>query len=134
MPNAAWCAMFVSWCANQAGISTNIIPKYASCALGRQWFESRGQFKYKESYTPKAGDIIFFLSNGASHTGLVIACSGGTVYTIEGNTSNKVAKRYYSLDKNTITGYGVPNYPKYDGTVSGGGTGGATDGGGESTT
>jgi len=134
MPNAAWCARFVSWCANQAGISTNIIPKYASCALGKEWFESRGQFKYKGSYTPKAGDVIFFLSDGASHTGLVIACEGGTVYTIEGNTANKVAKRYYSLNKSTITGYGVPNYPKYDGTVNGGGTGGATDGSGESTT
>ena len=134
LPNEAWCAMFVSWCAYQAGISTNIIPKYASCRIGREWFESRGQFGYKGEYTPKPGDIIFFLSAGASHTGLVIACEGNTVYTIEGNTSNMVAKRYYSLDKNTITGYGIPNYPKYDGTVSGGGTGGATDGGGASTT
>lgn len=31
-----WCAMFVSWCANQAGISTDIIPKYCRCTDGRK--------------------------------------------------------------------------------------------------
>ncbi|HBP25391.1 MAG TPA: hypothetical protein DD618_00340, partial [Acholeplasmatales bacterium] len=37
LSNAEWCAMFVSWCANQSGITTTIIPKYASCSLGREW-------------------------------------------------------------------------------------------------
>ena len=32
----AWCAMFVSWCANQAGASTYVIPKYSSCSTGMQ--------------------------------------------------------------------------------------------------
>lgn len=105
-----WCAIFVSWCANQAGVSTSIIPKFSSCAVGRSWFESKGLFKYKGSYTPKRGDIIFFLSNGASHTGIVEKCTGGTVYTIEGNTSNKVARRNYSVTNSRITGYGIPKY------------------------
>lgn len=105
-----WCAIFVSWCANQAGISTSIIPKFASCSSGRAWFESKGLFKYKGSYTPKRGDIIFFLSNGASHTGLVEKSSGGKVYTVEGNTSDKVARRSYDLSNARITGYGTPKY------------------------
>lgn len=133
IPNGAWCAMYVSWCANQAGISTNVIPKYASCSAGREWFESRGLFKYKEEYVPKAGDIIFFLSDGASHTGIVINCDGKKVYTIEGNTSDMCAKRSYDLMNSRITGYGTPEYPEYSGTVSGGDTSGSTDGSQEST-
>lgn len=105
-----WCAIFVSWCANQAGVSTSIIPKYASCSTGRSWFENKGLFKYKGSYTPQRGDIIFFLSNGASHTGIVEKVSSGKVHTVEGNTSDKVARRSYDLSNARITGYGIPKY------------------------
>jgi hypothetical protein len=108
-----WCAMFVSWCANEAGITTTIIPKYASVALGREWFEQRGLFKYKEEYQPKKGDLIFFLSSGASHTGIVVSSDATTVYTIEGNTSDRVAQRSYPLQYRTITGYGTPLYPLF---------------------
>ena len=37
----AWCATFVSWCANQAGISTEIIPKHCSCNTGMNWFKNK---------------------------------------------------------------------------------------------
>lgn len=106
----AWCQAFVSWCANQAGISTSIVPKTASTTTGMEWFKSRGLFKYKGSYTPKRGDIIYF-KTGASHVGIVEYSSGGTVYTIEGNSSNAVRRRNYALTYKTITGYGVPQYP-----------------------
>ena len=133
LPNEEWCAMFVSWCANQSGISTEIIPRYASCTVGKNWFEERGLFKYKEEYTPKAGDIIFFLSDGAGHTGIVINCDGSRVYTIEGNTSDMCAKRSYDLKWHTITGYGTPDYPPFTGSSSGGDISGSTEGGGHST-
>jgi hypothetical protein len=116
LPNQAWCAMFVSWCSNQAGISTTIIPKYASVSVGMDWFINKGLFQYKERYVPKTGDLIFFKSDGASHTGIVISCDGTTVYTIEGNTSDMVAKRSYPLMYSKITGYGLPEYPSYEGT------------------
>ena len=45
-----------------------------------------------------------------------------------------VAKRSYDLDYKTITGYGIPDYPAFDGNVEGGDIGGATGGEGESTT
>ena len=112
----AWCAMFVSWCANEANIPRTIIPLYASCSAGRQWFETRGLFKYKESYTPKTGDIIFFLSNNASHTGIVVDYKNGTVYTIEGNTSDMCHQRSYDPSNARITGYGTPEYPVYNGS------------------
>ena len=109
----AWCAMYVSWCANQAGVSTSIIPKYASVSIGMQWFQERGLFQYKEDYTPKAGDILFMKSNGASHTGIILYCDGTTVYTVEGNTSDQCAMRKYSVTYNKITGYGTPLWPSY---------------------
>ena len=109
-----WCAIFVSWCANQAGVSTSIVPKYSSCAVGKSWFESKGLFKYKGSYTPKRGDIVFFLNN-RSHTGIVEKADGGRLYTVEGNTSDRVARREYALSDSHITGYGVPKYTNISG-------------------
>lgn len=41
LKNQPWCAMFVSWCANQAGIPANIIPKFASCTQGFKLFGNR---------------------------------------------------------------------------------------------
>lgn len=108
-----WCAMFVSWSVNRAGISTNVIPKFASVKAGKAFFEDQGLFEYKNNYTPKKGDIIFFL-NGISHTGIVTKVENGRVYTIEGNSASKVAQRNYSLSDSTITGYGLPNYNSLD--------------------
>src|SRR3712207_5842028 len=105
----SWCAMFVSWCANEAGILNRTVPKYASCANGAEWYKSKERYKTRESgYIPKTGDVIFFnRNNGIHHTGIVVSYSGGTVYTIEGNSSNAVSRRNYSLDNHQINGYGV---------------------------
>ena len=35
MNHNPWCMMFVSWCAERAGISRDIIPKMAYCQIGR---------------------------------------------------------------------------------------------------
>jgi len=105
-----WCNMFVSWCANQAGIPNSIIPRESGVASTRSWFEKKGLFKYKEEYTPKRGDLIIFLSEGASHIGIVTGVKDGRVYTVEGNTSNMVAERNYPLEYKTITGYATPDY------------------------
>jgi hypothetical protein len=44
--------------------------------------------------------------NGASHTGIVVACDDEYVYTIEGNSSDAVRQRRYSLsDYSKISGY-----------------------------
>lgn len=107
MDGAAWCHMFVSWCAYQVGILGNLVPKTASTTQGMQWFLSKGRFQYKGKYTPKRNDIIYFKSSGASHVGIVEKVTGNTVHTIEGNTSNRVARRTYSLNHERITGYGI---------------------------
>ncbi|MBO4457779.1 MAG: peptidoglycan-binding protein [Butyrivibrio sp.] len=118
----AWCAIFVSWCAYQAGIlrsSANpdgLVPKYDAVTAGMNDYIARGRFKYKESYTPKYGDIMFLKSAGASHTAIVVGYDKATrkVYTIEGNFSDKVCKVWRYADFNKITGYGV-NGGTFDG-------------------
>ena len=72
----------------------------------------KGRFR-DGSYTPAAGDIIFFDwgNNGTiDHVGIVESVSGGTVNTIEGNSGDKVARRSYSIGSSNIYGYGVPAY------------------------
>lgn len=114
---ADWCAMFVSWCANQAGISTSIIPRTDSVQTGINAFTSWGRYHAAASYTPVAGDVFFMKIPGViSHTGLVYAQSGNTVLIIDGNASvsgssyQQVRKIYLSLTDYHLTGYGHPNY------------------------
>ncbi|HQM07359.1 MAG TPA: Ig-like domain-containing protein [Bacilli bacterium] len=133
----AWCAMFVSWCCNEAGISTKIVPRYCGCTAGMAWFVNEGRFGARGEYTPKPGDIVFYRdkdkTTGSTHTGIVIAVDNNRVYTIEGNTSDMVAKRNYALTNSYIVGYGIPNYPPFDGQSGGGDIGGSTPGDGHST-
>lgn len=123
MNGAAWCHMFVSWCAHQAGESA-AVPKTASTSSGMLWFKNKGLFKYKGRYTPKRGDVVYF-KTGRSHVGLVEYVSGNTLHTVEGNSSNKVTRRTYPLSESTITGYGVPRYKNLN-TKSSGSTGGSS--------
>lgn len=116
LPNADWCAMFVSWCANEAGIGTNIIPKHASCGVGINWFKSNGTWKSRVSgYTPIQGDLIYYdYENDGfiDHVGIVESVSNGTITSIEGNVGGGngiVARQYHSLNNTDIIGYGTPN-------------------------
>jgi len=83
-PDAPWCDMFVSWCADQAG-EAEAVGKYASVWYHQQRFKQLGRWHPRGSYTPQAGDLIFF--GAGDHIGFVERVSGGRVYTIEGNTS-----------------------------------------------
>ena len=109
----AWCACFVSWCANECGyIEAGIIPKFASCANGVQWFKSHGQWA-DASIEPAPGMLIFFDWNRdghSDHVGIVEKCENGIVHTIEGNTSDSCRERRYAVGHYQILGYGMPNY------------------------
>ncbi len=111
-----WCACFVSWVANECGyIDTGVIPKYASCRIGVQWFKDRGQWK-DSGYIPKPGDIVFFdwTANGitgtADHVGIVEKVDGNTIYTIEGNSGDACKQRQYSIGSGEVLGFGIPMY------------------------
>ena len=111
-PSQPWCAIFVSWCANEAGfIQSGIIPKYESCSTGVEWFKNRNAFHSdNSSYTPQPGDIVFFGPGGSTHTGIVVSADANAIHTIEGNTSDMVAKRDHPRGTGDIYGYGTPAY------------------------
>ena len=108
-----WCAIFVSWCANQCGyLDAGILPKFASCGVGVKWFQNRGQW-LPGSATPEPGMVIFFQWYGsdsliADHVGIVEKVEGGRVYTIEGNSNDQVRRNSYPIGYGEIKGYGVP--------------------------
>lgn len=109
-----WCACFVSWCAGQCGLlEDGVIPKFASCGAGVNWFQSRGQW-LDGTATPEPGMIIFFRWYGsdsliADHVGIVERVENGRVYTIEGNSNNMVRQNSYPVGYGEIKGYGVVN-------------------------
>ena len=108
-----WCAIFVSWCADQCGyIDAGIVPKFAGCGVGVQWFQNRGQW-LPGSATPEPGMLIFFKWYGsdssiADHVGIVESVENGRVYTIEGNAGDQVRRNSYPIGYGEIKGYGVP--------------------------
>ena len=108
-----WCACFVSWCANECGyIDTGVIPKFAGCVLGSQWFMDRGQWQ-DGSFEPSAGQIIFFDWEGdgvTDHVGIVERAENGTVYTVEGNSGDTCRQNRYAIGSSVIYGYGIPAY------------------------
>lgn len=112
-----WCACFVSWCANECGyIDTGVIPKFAGCVNGVQWFKDRGQW-LDGSAEPVPGMIIFFDWNDengqdgeSDHVGIVEKVENGIVYTVEGNSGDSCRINQYSVGHYEILGYGVPAY------------------------
>jgi hypothetical protein len=106
----SWCACFVSWCAEQSGlIDAGLIPKFAYCPTGIQLFKEMNRWQGKD-YIPSSGDIIFFDRQGdgvSDHVGIVEKYEDGTIYTIEGNSSDSVKQKKYLIENSTIFGYGI---------------------------
>ena len=85
----AWCAAFVSWCGNQAGVSC--IGKTASCYSQYQYMTSHGGY---EVATPQAGDVVFFYCNKCNdpvyrwcHVGIMVDANT----SIDGNYNSRVS-------------------------------------------
>ena len=118
----AWCAMFIWWCAREAGISESVIKKTA-------WAGSVTSFcnnyqRYSSGTPVGVGNIVYFDSdnNGSpEHVGLVYEVDSGTIYTVEGNKGNCVQKCSYS--RSTGTSYSgriyAIAYPNYTGGSGG---------------
>lgn len=121
----AWCDIWVDdgfvVCYSRAGAQYLLCQPDnsagAGCSFSAQYFNGAGRF-YKSN--PETGDQIFFGSawNNVWHTGLVVAVDSNYVTTIEGNTSDQVAKRTYKLDDPSIFGYGRPRWDGEDAPAS----------------
>ena len=117
-----WCAIFVSWCEEQAGLGQRAyihsagagsIPR-TSCPQGLGTFTlgPRGI---------QPGDLILFRYGGtytdmyhSDHIGIVAKVEGSLIDTVEGNTcgsqywNSRVSYKQYSMNASTIHGYYHP--------------------------
>ena len=89
MNHAAWCAMFVSWCFDQAH-ALPALEKFAYCPALESWAHSKGMIVPIAQV--QAGDVLLFDWNHtgiAQHTGIAtgpICSTTKLIPTIEGNT------------------------------------------------
>ena len=80
----------------------------AGCKFSVQYYK-----QYNRWFTsPQPGDQIFFTyaPGEYSHTGIVESVSDGQVTTIEGNASDQVMRKVYSINDGIIAGYGRPRW------------------------
>ena len=114
----AWCDVFVDDLFNIAygeNIGREMLcqPKKsagAGCYYSALYFRQAGRF-YN---LPEIGDQVFFTFavGEVSHTGIVeTVADGGTLFsTIEGNTSDRVARKAYRVGSAQIYGFGRPRW------------------------
>ena len=79
----------------------------ALCSASAQFYKNNKAWYI----TPEVGDQVFFYSGGGiNHTGIVETVSGGYFTTIEGNSSDMVARRNYYVGNSYVSGFGRPNW------------------------
>lgn len=131
-----WDAAFLSWCADQAGVTavkktTDVSPKnlcsnyntkgaivyFNKISLTLEsslsYMKSNGIKSDRSTFTPAAGDLIFFgwddslfVTSPFTHVGIVSKVSGGTVYYIDGDGDGEaVAERSCLLTDENISAY-----------------------------
>jgi len=112
----AWCAHFASWVFLRAGsplpgykMPSLIPPRWNPIASVNTLYETL-KAEGKIVSTPKPNDLIFYYRTGSSghkgHVGIVTQVKNGTVTSIEGNLSNRIAQVKHRLDDRKIAGYG----------------------------
>ena len=97
-PDTPWCAAFIGWCANQAGISTSIICQncFTNKDLIENYYMPHGcYYTVSSGYTPVVGDIFFTHDPACTgyagyHTGIIVSKSGNDITYIAGNESDQV--------------------------------------------
>ena len=122
LPYGDWCAMFVSFCMDYAGVQDfpyeSEVNRWVDDLINLDLYAEAGL------YEPKPGDVIFFdfdrtdatqapAERGLDHVGLVAELIPATetepamLKTVEGNVGNQVTYVTYEYHDPAIIGYGV---------------------------
>jgi len=110
--NQAWCSTFVTAMMKKAEAQGAQIPDFvqkaepggAAVESYRNAYQQNGRL-FRQG-TPQPGDLVFFGAGGGEHIGIVERVENGKVYTVEGNSSDQVARRSYSLGDPYINSFG----------------------------
>lgn len=113
--NAPWCDVFTDAAfVTVFGLKTGAAMTYQTVGNGSALCRDSAQFfKDHDAFTrqPEPGDVVFFYVGGQiNHQGIVLRVVGGSIVTVEGNSSDMVAERCYSLTDPSIAGYGRPRW------------------------
>lgn len=101
-----WCAAFVSYVMEQVSKNTNSeVPNWYQEIENQYWQVNVHRAAEKagaliEQDQAQSGDIVLFDYDGdgtMQHIGIVYAIEGNTMYTIEGNSGNRVKVNEYDL-------------------------------------
>jgi len=116
--NQPWCNVFVNACFVACfGLESGAAMLYqpigggsALCRASADFFKAACAW-IERGRTPEPGDVIFFYRSGdINHMGIVSRVASGSVVTVEGNSSDSVAERCYSVSDTSIAGYGRPQW------------------------
>lgn len=120
-PGELWCADFVSWVYREAGLpftgGSDGGWRVINVGVMHQWHVTNGLwFSSDSAEDPRPGDVISFITDVYDgHVGLVERLDDAgtpgvpgddTIHTIEGNTSNMVARRDYRRVGGSVVGWG----------------------------
>jgi hypothetical protein len=109
-PYRDWCAVFVSFCVNYAGVPRTEVPISSNCADWMSSLVGLGLWKNRAD-TAEPGDIVFLdmsQDGTADQVGVVeyIDADASMVHTIEGNQGDAVARTQYPASSQYVLGYG----------------------------
>ncbi|MGW1739015.1 CHAP domain-containing protein [Nocardia sp. NPDC001965] len=101
---SAWCAAFTSWVWKEAGYDVSWTDFDYVPAV---WNDAAAMGLQKSTAQAQPGDLIVFDWEGdgtPDHIGVVESVSGGKINTIEGNSSDSVARRSYGMNSGNVVG------------------------------
>lgn len=113
--NQPYCDIFVDWLFIKSfgyDLASAMTFQYtgsgsAACATSASYYKQHGAW----FSTPMVGDQVFFITGGGiNHTGIVVSVGMGAITTVEGNSSDMVARRTYTIGSPNIAGYGRPRW------------------------
>ena len=133
-----WCGYYICACAKEVGVLHKIIPLvgWADGMVDTTAKECGGKIHLASSgYVPKPGDMVTWKrphEPSGYHIGIVNRISGNTLYTFEGNhTDRRSAKVEHSLTDSLLYRYCHPNWESVGGYSEGSdNAGGISTGGG----
>ena len=86
-----WCAIFVSWCFDQAHVDWDVLPSYNCDQIYDRARNDNKSIILSDVHDCQPGDIVLYNFHGGTscqHIGIIESNNGSTITTIEGNTSS----------------------------------------------
>lgn len=123
-----WCAMFISWCGNEAAAKVGDKNPYAGVESAKGFAYTPSGFAHYQGLAAtvmdtkqgKAGDLVFYDygMGRISHVAIIESVSSSNYTTIEGNTTdsaqgrtgNCVARHTHAHNESVFRGIGRPVY------------------------